>query len=364
MLPIPQTALILHTYNDEFQPLLKPTGFRKDDARWPFGSEINLTGVQTLGHGLGTLIREKGICEGRSDGRGSDAAQDDRRARPDRVDEHACRTEVHRRILFARPPIAGRNDLTWRLGERRWNALLFGFCIACLIPTRPGAFVAALPMIAVDGSYLLRTAIGESPGRMHRLREIAASLPGALVPVGGYVAFNSNPYGNALGGDVNAVQGNGFYVGMLPERFFSHILHSYAFYGEAGADWLSVLPFIALSLAFLVPALFAGPLVFRAAAAQSVAVPVGRGCVCRHRPDWHVPVFQHSLFQVDVPEAARRTASRRVTAAVIVVGMSALCVSTRETRVAVASMSSDQHHLSPCRRRVSITSTFTACKEV
>jgi phosphomannomutase/phosphoglucomutase len=42
-------------------PLVKPTGFREYDARWLFGSEINLMGVQALGMGLGTLIRDKGV---------------------------------------------------------------------------------------------------------------------------------------------------------------------------------------------------------------------------------------------------------------------------------------------------------------
>ena len=41
-------------------PLVKPTGFREYDARWVFEKEINLLGIQALGQGLGTLIREMG----------------------------------------------------------------------------------------------------------------------------------------------------------------------------------------------------------------------------------------------------------------------------------------------------------------
>src|SRR2546421_4932538 len=41
--------------------MVKPTGFREYDARWLFGSEINLMGVQALGLGLGTLIHELGV---------------------------------------------------------------------------------------------------------------------------------------------------------------------------------------------------------------------------------------------------------------------------------------------------------------
>ena len=40
--------------------MVKPTGFREYDARWLFGSEINLMGVEALGLGLGTLIHELG----------------------------------------------------------------------------------------------------------------------------------------------------------------------------------------------------------------------------------------------------------------------------------------------------------------
>ncbi len=41
--------------------MVKATGFREYDARWLLGSEINLMGIQALGIGLGTLIREMGI---------------------------------------------------------------------------------------------------------------------------------------------------------------------------------------------------------------------------------------------------------------------------------------------------------------
>ncbi len=43
------------------QPLVKPTGFREYDARWLFGEDINLMGVQALGLGLGTLLQEMQI---------------------------------------------------------------------------------------------------------------------------------------------------------------------------------------------------------------------------------------------------------------------------------------------------------------
>ncbi len=57
-LPTPRADLKPNTRAFETTPLVKPTGFREYDARWILESEINLLGVQALGLGLGTLIRE------------------------------------------------------------------------------------------------------------------------------------------------------------------------------------------------------------------------------------------------------------------------------------------------------------------
>src|SRR5712671_6470234 len=62
MFPKPKPALLPNTYEFESQPMVKATGFREYDARWLFGKEINLMGVQALGMGLGTLIREMGVA--------------------------------------------------------------------------------------------------------------------------------------------------------------------------------------------------------------------------------------------------------------------------------------------------------------
>ena len=61
MFPTPKPVLLPNTYAYESEPLVKPTGFREYDARWLFGKEINLMGVQALGMGLGTLIAELGM---------------------------------------------------------------------------------------------------------------------------------------------------------------------------------------------------------------------------------------------------------------------------------------------------------------
>ena len=61
MFPTPQKDLKPNTYAYESRPLVKPTGFREYDARWLFGPEINLMGVEALGLGLGTLLGELGV---------------------------------------------------------------------------------------------------------------------------------------------------------------------------------------------------------------------------------------------------------------------------------------------------------------
>src|SRR3954471_7411147 len=61
MFPKPRPALTPNTYEYESSPLVKPTGFREYDARWLLEKEINLMGVQAVGLGLGTLIREMGV---------------------------------------------------------------------------------------------------------------------------------------------------------------------------------------------------------------------------------------------------------------------------------------------------------------
>src|SRR5207302_9064333 len=61
MFPKAKSALKPNTYAFESEPLVKPTGFREYDARWLLDKEINLMGVQALGMGLGTFIREIGV---------------------------------------------------------------------------------------------------------------------------------------------------------------------------------------------------------------------------------------------------------------------------------------------------------------
>src|SRR6266478_977055 len=60
MFPKPKSVLVPNTYSYESEPMVKATGFREYDARWLFGKEINLMGIQALGMGLVALIAELG----------------------------------------------------------------------------------------------------------------------------------------------------------------------------------------------------------------------------------------------------------------------------------------------------------------
>ena len=56
MLSKPQDDLKPNSEAFENAPLVKPTGFREYDARWRFPDEINLSGMQALGFGLGNVL--------------------------------------------------------------------------------------------------------------------------------------------------------------------------------------------------------------------------------------------------------------------------------------------------------------------
>jgi phosphomannomutase/phosphoglucomutase len=59
--PKPRTDLKPNTADFERLPYVKPTGFREYDARWLFPQDINLMGMQAIGLGVATLMRERGV---------------------------------------------------------------------------------------------------------------------------------------------------------------------------------------------------------------------------------------------------------------------------------------------------------------
>ena len=61
MFPKPRQDLVPNTAAFERLPLVKATGFREYDARWLYPDEINLLGVEAVGLGLSTLMRERGV---------------------------------------------------------------------------------------------------------------------------------------------------------------------------------------------------------------------------------------------------------------------------------------------------------------
>ncbi len=57
----PRSDLKPNTADYENLPLVTANGFREYDARWLFGKEINLLGVEALGLGLGTYLHRIGV---------------------------------------------------------------------------------------------------------------------------------------------------------------------------------------------------------------------------------------------------------------------------------------------------------------
>src|ERR1700761_3152905 len=55
----PRSDLVPNTADYENLPLVTANGFREYDARWLFGKEINLLGIQALG--LGTYLHQIGV---------------------------------------------------------------------------------------------------------------------------------------------------------------------------------------------------------------------------------------------------------------------------------------------------------------
>lgn len=79
MFPTPRQDLTENTEDFERLPYVKRTGFREYDARWVFGKDINLMGIQALGLGLGTQLWEMGI-KGPNDNRPAIAVGHDYRS--------------------------------------------------------------------------------------------------------------------------------------------------------------------------------------------------------------------------------------------------------------------------------------------
>ena len=61
MLEVPRSDLTANSFDFETAPFVSPSGFREYDARWLFGKEINLLGIQSLGLGLGTYLHDIGV---------------------------------------------------------------------------------------------------------------------------------------------------------------------------------------------------------------------------------------------------------------------------------------------------------------
>ncbi|MHA1528900.1 MAG: phosphomannomutase/phosphoglucomutase [Alphaproteobacteria bacterium] len=60
-MPKPLTEVSQNGLESVSRAMIRPTGFREYDARWRYRDEINLPGIQALGLGLATQLREAGL---------------------------------------------------------------------------------------------------------------------------------------------------------------------------------------------------------------------------------------------------------------------------------------------------------------
>ena len=237
---------------------------------------------------------------------------------------------------------------SWTQKGRVLNSALFGLCIGMLLPTRPGDFFASSPLAVAYAALLLRKVFAGGLRDRTPIMQIAAGALAALVPIGLYAVFNQLVFGNLTGRYVAFVQHTGVFWTQLPMKFYSHILNSYDYYAEYGADWLSVIPINAFSLAFLAAALFVGPFVFRISSlvawlalatsyAYSGTLPTGTFRYFNiHYFKWMLPVAigvsLYFLIGVFSRDSARRKISLIATSIALAITLLALSVSTTATR--------------------------------
>lgn len=147
-----------------------------------------------------------------------------------------------------------------------WQLFIVALSLGLLAPTRPADTVvgAVLGLALLIGYWLAR-------------RNAAANLPAPsrflpLVAIGFaigptiYFVFNKVVFGDPLGGYMQIVRGLGFYPADFPEKFISLWLDGKTLYGENNAGLTEHYPWLFLSLAGFVWALFRGDALLRVAA--------------------------------------------------------------------------------------------------
>ena len=253
------------------------------------------------------------------------------------------------------------NDPLFCRKDRFINAFLFGFLLSLLLPNRPGDCAAALPMVLVYGSFLTIRIFGEKTTRNTAIGEIFSGISGAIPPIAGFFLFNFFVEGSIFGSYFGHVSSNGFFIADLPEKFYSQLVNSYPFYGEHGADWLSTTPLLLFSLIFLIPAIFAGPLIFRTIAvtawltlsiayAYSDIIPTGTFRFFNiHYFKWMFPLaigvmiyFVLGAFSRDV---RRRKVAQRALVVVMALVLFIFSITTVEDRQKITAIEQNGSHV-------------------
>jgi hypothetical protein len=157
-----------------------------------------------------------------------------------------------------------------RIGIRKkisgWHVFIVATSLGLVVPTRPvDAVVGVVLGLAFMIGYWRARRNTETnlpaPKRVLLLAVIGSAIGPTI-----YFVFNKVIFGNPFGGYIKVAGANGFFAADLPEKFISLWLDGKTLYGENNAGLTEHYPWLFLSLAGFVWALFRGDALLRGAA--------------------------------------------------------------------------------------------------
>lgn len=138
------------------------------------------------------------------------------------------------------------------------QVLLVALSLGLIVPTRPADSVvgAIIGVGLLTGYWNAREATPQSvPLISHFLLSvIIGSIIGPLF----FFSFNTIIFGSPFGGYMHAINGNGFFLGDLAEKFVSIWLDGFSLYGEKNAGLIEHYPWLLISFSGLIWALTRG----------------------------------------------------------------------------------------------------------
>jgi hypothetical protein len=150
------------------------------------------------------------------------------------------------------------------------NAFLFGLVIGTQIPVRPADIATVAPAAITYAA--LTAAMTFQKDMKQSLTSAGAGVAGFAVPVLFSLTFNLLSAGTLAGTYFQTVTGQiGFDPTQIPERLFSLIIVSQAYFLEFDADWVSVIPiYFGIVVFAIVCIAFPAPLFMRVAGCMMI----------------------------------------------------------------------------------------------